>query len=94
MKKCLSTKPFISVKKYEQQVGTVERFPLILRCSSTLTISEYPYQKAAPSSWRISEWFKKRAKSCIPDHVEIAITLPNGKIANPRMTIGTGVDFI
>ena len=85
----LNAKPSISVKKYEQQVKTIEGIPLILRCASNLKTLRYPYRKAAPSSWTIEELIKKRIKPNLLTDLEIEIRRPNGKIAHRGTKIGT-----
>jgi len=83
----LSTKLSISVEDYERQVKIIERFPLMLRCSSTSKILEYSYQKAAPSSWSLKKFINKRIKP-YSGNLEIELRMPSGKRVHQGMTLG------
>jgi hypothetical protein len=59
----------------------------MLRCSSTLKILEYSYQKAAPSSWSLNKFINKRIKPYSGDF-EVELRMPSGKRAHRGMTLG------
>lgn len=74
----------MQVKDFEDGVWNCEGIRIVVRAAQDQTVNDYDKNNAAPASWSVSEWLKKRVVPCLNGIDAVVIAgdgqEPHGKI--------------
>lgn len=78
----------MKVRDFEDKVWETEGIRIVIHAKDNTVIGDYEYQKAADSSWRITELGQKRIDKCLEGNT-FSVIQGDGEEPNGRVILRT-----